>query len=85
MQQDNLCIRCGKVRIVGKTWSEKIGGSMVTYTTTVCPDAECQKLVDEQLNKKKDRIEAIQKESAKRRENLRKNRSRTAKKKRNAS
>lgn len=84
-QHENVCIRCGKIRIVGKTWTEQIAGSIVTYTATVCPDSGCQKIVDEQLNKKRDRIETIQKESAKRRESFRKNRSKTAKKKKIAS
>ena len=67
MQSTNACIRCGKERIVAKRWEEKVGISMVTYTITVCPDAECQKIVEDQLQKKKDKIDAIQEESLKRR------------------
>lgn len=63
------CIRCGKIRIVGKSWKETVGSNEVIYTETVCPDPECQKLVDEQLLKKKNKIEEIQKESLKRRGN----------------
>lgn len=42
----NPCIRCGKDRVVTKTWQEVIGISSVTYTLAVCPDDACQKLVD---------------------------------------
>ena len=45
---ENLCVRCGKPRIHVKTWQDKIGLSHVTYTTTACPDTECQKIVDKQ-------------------------------------
>lgn len=43
---ENPCVRCGKPRKVVKTWSEKIGTSKVKYTLAVCPDSECQKIVD---------------------------------------
>lgn len=50
----NLCIRCGKPRIVAKTWKEKViisNGrvSVVEYTEMVCPDEECQKKVERRL------------------------------------
>lgn len=66
------CIRCGKPRIVSKSWKEQVGMSFLTYTMTVCPDPECQKVVDDQLKSKKDKLEKIQKESVKRRGNIRK-------------
>lgn len=74
------CIRCGKPRIVAKTWKENIGGSVITYTETVCPDPECQKLVDAQLKSKKDRLEKIQSESLKRRSHIRRGKKKAAKK-----
>ncbi len=43
----NPCVRCGKQRINGKTWKGKAGMSVITYTQTVCPDRECQKVVEE--------------------------------------
>lgn len=43
---NNPCIRCGKQRIDGKSWKEKIGISVLTHTQTTCPDSECQKIVD---------------------------------------
>lgn len=49
----NPCSRCGKERIVSKTWKEKIqtsfGDSMVVFTENICPDKECQKVVDKEL------------------------------------
>jgi len=76
MTENTRCIRCGKVRITTKTWKEHVGTSLVTYVETVCPDPECQKIVMEQLKKKKDKIDALQKESLKRKkENIRNKRS----------
>lgn len=71
---NNLCIRCGKMRIIANSWSDYVGTSLVTYTINVCPDPECQKIVDDQLKKKKDKFDTIQKDSLKRREEIRKNR-----------
>lgn len=45
----NPCIRCGKQRIDGKSWKGKSGNSIVTYTKTICPDSECQKLLDKAI------------------------------------
>jgi hypothetical protein len=49
----NLCIRCGKERVLTNTWDEEIkthaGVSVVTHSSFVCPDAECQKKVDAKL------------------------------------
>lgn len=67
MSELNQCIRCGKKRIEAKKWSEHISGSLVTYTLNVCPDPECQKIVEEQLQRKRDKITAIQKKSLERR------------------
>ncbi len=67
MVENTQCIRCGKIRVIAKSWKEYVGSSLVTYVETVCPDSECQKLVDEQLKKKKEKIDALQKESLKRR------------------
>lgn len=44
----NLCIRCGRERIVVKKWSERINTTMTQYTLALCPDKECQKIVDAQ-------------------------------------
>lgn len=42
----NPCIRCGTERIDGKSWKEKSGISYIFHTNTVCPDSECQKIID---------------------------------------
>lgn len=51
----SICTRCGKERSVSKVWTEEIevygGISVVTRTMTVCPDPECQELVDKDLQK----------------------------------
>lgn len=71
------CIRCGKERIVSKTWKEEItnffGSSFVTHTETVCPDEECQKVVDEKFRQEREKKEAIQLEKQKRYEQSQKN------------
>jgi hypothetical protein len=46
ISSDNVCTRCGKKRIVVKTYTKKVGNSSVTYTQTACSDPECQKKVD---------------------------------------
>ncbi len=71
MQKNTPCIRCGKIRIEGKSWTEYIETSRTTYTLTVCPDPKCQKIVEEQLKRKSDDIEVLRLESLKRRENTR--------------
>lgn len=42
----NPCIRCGQERIMTKTWKEQVGLARITYTTSICPDPQCQKIVD---------------------------------------
>lgn len=49
----NPCVKCGKERIDGKTWVGKVGASSVTYTMTICPDPECQKIVDKGIAERK--------------------------------
>ncbi|MEX2027903.1 MAG: hypothetical protein WD988_00195 [Candidatus Curtissbacteria bacterium] len=58
---DTPCIRCGKMRIVSRVWKEKLEyGSIVTHTETVCPDKECQKLVDEKFALARERREQLE-------------------------
>lgn len=73
MSDNTICIRCGKTRIVAKKWSKYVGTSLITYIDTVCPDPKCQKIVADQLQKKKEKIDAIQQESIKRKEQNRRN------------
>ncbi|NMB83947.1 hypothetical protein GYA28_01525 [Candidatus Roizmanbacteria bacterium] len=51
----NICYRCGRERIVVKTWKEKIGGSTIENTETVCPDKECQKAMEQEIKKQKNK------------------------------
>lgn len=69
------CIRCGKLRVVAKTWTEKTGvAAAVTYTQTVCPDPACQKLVEKLLQERNDRFKLAQELSLKRKVNLKRKR-----------
>ena len=54
----SVCIRCGKYRIVTGTKKEKVGNSTLVHTNTVCPDPECQKIVDTQLARELEKREA---------------------------
>lgn len=62
----NLCSRCGTERIVVKSWQEKIGISTVTNTEKACPDAECQKKVDLDNKKQRDKNAAMKLKSEQR-------------------
>ena len=55
----NPCIRCGKDRVVSKTWTQQIGNTVLTRTDTVCPDKSCQKAVDLDMEEKRLKKEAI--------------------------
>lgn len=56
---NNPCIECGRQRIDGKTWKEKVGTSIATYTQTICPDPACQKLVDKAIADRKEKSELL--------------------------
>lgn len=64
----SVCTRCGKPRIVVKTYEEKIETSTVTYTITECSDPECQKLVNKTLKAEKNKRKFIKDEQVKREE-----------------
>lgn len=49
----NPCVRCGKQRVDSKSWVGKVGVSNITYTMTVCPDSECQKIVEQGIAERK--------------------------------
>lgn len=55
----NPCIRCGKQRVDGKSWEGKIGASSITYTITICPDSECQEIVDQGIADRKAKNETL--------------------------
>ena len=50
-QVETVCIRCGKLRVFYRQWKEKHEGkgTMITHRESVCPDAECQKIVNEKF------------------------------------
>jgi uncharacterized protein YdaU (DUF1376 family) len=66
----NVCTRCGKPRIVVKTWTEKVklatGISVITHTQTACPDPNCQKRVDAELKSAREKKAAIEKDRVQR-------------------
>jgi hypothetical protein len=73
----NLCIRCGKKRVVVRTWEEKTEYSTVINTEMACPDPECQKQVEKQNQKQVDKFHLMNRKSEERRkkrisENLKK-------------
>lgn len=67
------CTRCGKARVVVKTYEKEINGSKILYKLTGCPDPECQKKVEEGLQKEKEKREKIKADQEKREEQRRKN------------
>ena len=56
-QSYSLCIRCGKARIFLRRWKDKENtkGPPIVHEETVCPDAECQKIVDQKFQEMRDR------------------------------
>lgn len=63
---DNLCIRCGKKRIIARTWKEKIVSygqvSEIECVERVCPDKKCQALVEKDLAAQKVKTQQINKD-----------------------
>ena len=64
----SICTRCGKPRIVVKTYEEKVDTSTVVYTITECSDPECQKMVNKTLQTEKKKRQFIKEEQVKREE-----------------
>jgi len=58
ISRETVCIRCGKTRIFARRWKEKTDrGTVIIHEETVCPDKECQKIVDqkfEEMRKKRE-------------------------------
>lgn len=65
----NPCTRCGKERVEGKKWKEEVatffGTSTIFHTDTVCPDKECQKIVEEKLEIQRLKSEELKMEKQK--------------------
>lgn len=55
----NPCVRCGKERVISKTWKEKLYDSVIINTQTVCPDSDCQKKVNLENKKQQDKYTAL--------------------------
>lgn len=74
-KSSNPCVRCGKERIDSKSWKEKVvnfmGTITVVHTQTVCPDPECQKIVERDIEIKMKRKDEFEKDKIER-ANLRK-------------
>jgi len=68
----SVCTRCGKPRIVVKTYEEKVETSTVTYTITECSDPDCQKQVNKTLLTEKKKRQFIKDEQVKREDARRK-------------
>lgn len=74
MQQNhysNPCTRCGKQRVVSRTWKEVIetvSGVVITQINqdTICPDRECQKIVNKELKVQKDKRDKARSDKEKR-------------------
>ena len=62
----SVCIRCGKERIVVSSRKEMVSKSEVVYTTTACPDPECQKIVEKGLRDEERKRVALKDEQEKR-------------------
>ncbi len=58
----NVCPRCGKQRIEVKSWKECVKGLTTLFTSTTCPDAACQKIVDGKLAVQKEKRETLENE-----------------------
>lgn len=65
----NPCTRCGKERVESKKYTEEIttffGTSTIIHTDTVCPDEECQKIVEEKLEVQKQKSDELKQEKQK--------------------
>lgn len=72
----NPCIRCGRERIESETWEETVtydmggGTSILIHTKTVCPDSECQKIVEEELEIQRIKAESYEQGKGNRRTGL---------------
>jgi hypothetical protein len=60
----NPCISCGQERIISKTWTETrttFSGTLqeIEHIESVCPDANCQNLIEEEFAKQKQKRDKI--------------------------
>lgn len=59
-QTENPCVRCGKARVTDKVWKEYLGNALIINTRTVCPDNDCQKIVDAELAARREKRELLE-------------------------
>lgn len=52
-----VCFRCGQKCIFSKTWIEETSGAKITHHVWICPDKECQKIVEQTLKEKREKAE----------------------------
>ena len=64
MQLSNPCVRCGQERILSKVWTESTSSfsAPVTYSSWVCPDEECQAVVDVGIKERKEKAAALKRD-----------------------
>ncbi|EKE13410.1 MAG: hypothetical protein ACD_13C00021G0012 [uncultured bacterium] len=60
------CPRCGKERVIVSSHDEMISKSKITYTQTICPDPECQKVVEKNLKNDEKKRAVLKDEQEKR-------------------
>ena len=65
----NPCSRCGRERVVVRTWKEKVYDSVIVNTEKECPNPDCQKLVNRENNKQKEKYRAIRRKTEERARN----------------
>jgi len=62
----SVCPRCGKQRITVSSREEVVSKSKIIYTETVCPDPECQKMVEKGLRNDEKKRAVLKDEQEKR-------------------
>jgi hypothetical protein len=66
----NPCTRCGKERIFSKTWTEEVelfmGTSTIVHNSMICPDEECQKIVEAGIEKQRKKDKKMKNDKDKR-------------------
>ncbi len=66
----NPCFRCGTERIISKRWEEPMydypDSPKVVHIEKICPNPDCQKLVDAELKAQQDKKDNLRKKSEER-------------------
>ncbi len=84
-QQENPCSRCGRERIITRTWEETFetfsGVITEIHTDAVCPDPECQAIIDKELSAQREKRDKQKQEREIRLQNVKINNKRNSKSK----